>query len=696
MQLAAAAAQPAAAAAAWCPHRDLVLLLSADAAAVARLSLARVWTQPFNLGNAVARAAWQHAGRMLAVVRRQSNALHLLDAEQGKLIALAAVRSINQSKSKIIHVAWDQLVLSPDLLSLSLANHKHSLAIMEALPMLKSASSNQRAPDAFDRFVRCGKMFSDPSDMLYWIREDASVEFSLWGLFYLGQFSLPKTEHATSSIKAINACLSRDFSVFHMILQEEDSHLSTCKLYSIDTSILSTHHIEISIAAFTALKIYHLVGQELGSCMTALQKDFDSFYEASQKQIANLAETLMKQEETMPPLESLHMLLATGNAIPPLESYLCGHSLGNQGLRKWKTSFQTGYKNIEAIIHGTVVPLLERILVHLTEILECSKLGEKYHDIGLSPTLIEECIESVLEFAQNLQRVRLQLKRDLSDFNEFFLWLTFSIEAISTLERADELATPNFDMIKVFAALDKLYNVDSVVGGFFGKNSSARPTAYSAPEISNSLKLRLKQVFDRVWEAVESNFKLVGEMCLGSMEKDEIDSNDFLENGWKPFVGISADVESVMIAVTLPNASHIVLYELSKSVDTSNTYLTVSKVKVSIDESSVSKASWNFVALTFLNTDVVVAIWDSEKTLLLQLDCSELEYQPCPDLFINSTSSVDHSSMVSEIDIIQSVRVECCLEMEVGKRVTELHSNSSQNVVSAMCVDNSFFVFTAG
>ncbi|KAJ3027922.1 UNVERIFIED_CONTAM: hypothetical protein HDU68_002836 [Siphonaria sp. JEL0065] len=273
------------------------------------------------------------------------------------------------------------------------------------------------------------------------------------------------------------------------------------------------------------------------------------------------------------------------------------------------------------MIYGTVIPVLERVLIYLSELLEFSKSAGKYADIGLFSEPIEGCIECILEFAQELQSARMSLKQDLADFNEFFLWLTFSIEAISTLDRTDELATPDFNITRVFSALDKLYHMDSHMGSFFGKGVNPSPSHKSAPGISAALKQGIKSIFDNVWGTVEKSFGVRLEIELG-----EVSDAQMLLNGWKPFVSMTADLDGILVAVTLPDSNHVALHRVSNKHTP-----TVSRALVSVHENSfltIPLASWKLSALVFIHSDVVVAFRDegSEKSCLVHMETGGLEF----------------------------------------------------------------------
>ncbi|KAJ3084833.1 hypothetical protein HDU99_001909 [Rhizoclosmatium hyalinum] len=684
----------------WCPQRDLVLISGSDGASAARLdALRRVWSVP--AGAAFAAAAWQPGGRLLAVVRKlpAPTSLQLLDAESGKVTALAAMRppslnAKNQPNAYITRIEWAQF--QPNASSIT---NKQTRLLLQALPPTKPAQNNsvigQGIPstsstsDPFDRFVRCGTSFADPSDILVWMRDDATVEFSLWGLFYLGRFACPISKsNASASFKAkvLDCSFSHSLSQFTVAFQidEEGASISSCQIYTLNTDILSISHVELCSIAFASLKLSYLVTNELGGYMTALVKEFDSFYEASQRQVANLAETFIKQHETMTPLDSLHLLLATGHAIPPLESYLCGHSLGDRGLRKWKNSFQTGYVAIESLINGSIIPSLERVMLHLSDLLGFSKMSGKYSSLGLSPAVIEACIDTVLEFVDALQRVRGVLKQEVSEFSEFFGWLTFAIESISTLGNgggADTVPTPSFQVEKVFAALEKLYTCDPGVELFFGKNGTSR---VSATSISASLKQCLKEIFDRVWMTVESHFTVEWE-SKSSVSQAGANSE---KKEWTGRCCLSTlEDESLMIAVVSddPVSQHLTLYKLSQIEECQEGMVpTVTQASLSIHENNTIALpvdTWHLTCMVFLNSDLIVLLHDKEtgKSVVFQIDTADVQYKPIYEF-------TDCERQISN--------VKCTLEMDVGKVPKEVHANSSRNIVSVLCTDQRLTVYS--
>ncbi|KAJ3075072.1 anaphase promoting complex subunit 4 [Podochytrium sp. JEL0797] len=705
---------------AWCSRRDLVLTLVDGATSAARLASLhkKVWLLPRAAQNNIAAAAWQPQGRLLAVKRDLSNILFLLDAEHAKLAALIAMRPQSSPvTAKIIHLMWQEstVALNRPLVPLS-AIHQ--------LPRLHSHSQQRQQLSAMPP-----RLIPRPLSSSTHSTASLVAETRAWNLPICSPGSV-RTGPSNSGVcvvgkvSVIDASMSPNLSQFNMILQLETSEYLECTLHTISTRLLSTHHHELSSIAYTTLKLSHLIEKELAHSMTALQKEFDSFADASQRQVQSLEESFLKQEENMPPLDSLHLLLATGLAIPPLESYLCGHSLGDRGLRKWKNSFQTGYAHIESLLYGQIVPLLERIMIHLSDLFGFSQTPGKFGDIGLDASRIEACIQHVLAFVRDLTKLRATLHRDLTDFNEFFLWLTFSIESISTLDRSDDpthsAAAPNFNTTKVCSALEKLFNMDERVSQFFGKQHHNARIPLTCSTVCASLKEALKGVTDGVWMTVEASFCEIGQSGGMRLSRRGCGEEEVLPRGWGPFVSMVSTDERVMVAVTSPTSDHVTIYQLKPS-DTIATSmippatvpgapaLKISKSTFSVHENTMFKISptiWKHTALVFVKEDLVVSISDQENNLssLMHVDtrqavfrsCSmnQMEFQEDTEPAASATSA-QHDDMAQEnLSPHRKAQLKHYFEMEAGHHVVYLHANSSQGVVSAVCSNNMVMAFT--
>ncbi|KAI8844439.1 anaphase-promoting complex, cyclosome, subunit 4-domain-containing protein [Chytriomyces cf. hyalinus JEL632] len=418
----------------WCPGRDLVGLVLGDSdVAAARLNAATVWRSTH--ASVVAAVCWKgRDGRLLACARSLSRTapvavVSILDAETGVRVAGAHLQPPAMSRHPLIHLFWPAASIPRNTIPARIRALRDS-AIISSLPPAvipaEPGSSPASPLDLFDRIVGS----TSSQDVLIAVRRDGTVEFSLWGLFYIGSFRLTLKDNDFKEVSVLQSINTDSLDSIIFLLEvatskEISPKRKECFVATIDTGrVFIAHGSQLCSIAYHALKLNHLVS-DLEILMGFVEREYDGFNDVSRKQVQNLKEAFMRQDEMKTPLESLRFLLATGNASPALESYLCGHSLGERGLRKWKTSFTNGFTHIESCVYSGVIPLIERIIAHLTELLGYCRIGGKYTKLGLSESPVTVCIEWVLKFAKEIQAVCQSLNRDLEAHAEFFVWLTF-------------------------------------------------------------------------------------------------------------------------------------------------------------------------------------------------------------------------------------------------------------------------------
>jgi hypothetical protein len=73
-------------------------------------------------------------------------------------------------------------------------------------------------------------------------------------------------------------------------------------------------------------------------------------------------------------------LLMTGRPSPSIDQYLQSE-LGRQGLKSWVSTSKAAYTNIHKVTFECLLPGCERLLIHLSDILGCSRWYDKAPDI---------------------------------------------------------------------------------------------------------------------------------------------------------------------------------------------------------------------------------------------------------------------------------------------------------------------------
>ncbi|KAJ3355946.1 hypothetical protein HDU83_002231 [Entophlyctis luteolus] len=292
----------------------------------------------------------------------------------------------------------------------------------------------------------------------------------------------------------------------------------------------------------------------------------------------------------MAPSDSLLHLLATGNAIPALESFLCGRSLG------------------------------ERIFTP-------SRHG-KYADFCLDEHSVLNIMNSVEQFSQELQYINRKLLSDLDVSKEFFQWLSFVIESVSTLDKSEEIPTPDVHTGKVVSTIEKLYRADDNLRKFFEKSCSA-----SSAGIGNTVRQGLAQAYQPMWAALESKYST---LCARDFEV--MNANE------RPIFSIHTlgemlnAVRLVLLPVDFIRGS-LVTFKL-QSVEAS---ASIKEFKIRVNDQDFDLTLFELVAMEFIglaSSDLVVCYYqtDNKRCIIGFVEIDEER------IFPSSDSADEHSS----------------------------------------------------
>ncbi|KAG0206766.1 hypothetical protein BGX28_001839 [Mortierella sp. GBA30] len=164
---------------------------------------------------------------------------------------------------------------------------------------------------------------------------------------------------------------------------------------------------------------------------------------------------------TSPTHEFVQMLM-TGHPSPSLDQYL-QHELSHHGLKRWEKSARAAYANMQRVAFECLMPACERLLIHLSDILGCSRWVERYGPLRLQEQSVYNCIKLVGDFMGVVERLLLALKVELRQFGEFENWMEQVIEMLQpTLRGADDQGD---DGPKIFPPVDVLAVSDYLKSG---------------------------------------------------------------------------------------------------------------------------------------------------------------------------------------------------------------------------------------
>ncbi|KAF9189371.1 anaphase promoting complex subunit 4 [Haplosporangium sp. Z 11] len=218
---------------------------------------------------------------------------------------------------------------------------------------------------------------------------------------------------------------------------------------TLSSELLHRHAREIRSLGLTKKPIDSLLGY-MAEALQVINTDFKKVSQMTEDCLESVQQILTDNGEVATaPFEFVQMFM-TGRPSASLDQYL-QNELSHHGLKRWEKSTKAAYANIRRVAFECLLPACERLMIHLSDILGCSRWTEEYSPLRLEETLVFICIKIVGDFVGSIERLFQVLKTELKHFSEFNNWLQQVLETLQpTIRDPDD---PDEDS-KIFAPVD--------------------------------------------------------------------------------------------------------------------------------------------------------------------------------------------------------------------------------------------------
>ncbi|KAF9992681.1 hypothetical protein BGZ79_002772, partial [Entomortierella chlamydospora] len=187
---------------------------------------------------------------------------------------------------------------------------------------------------------------------------------------------------------------------------------------TITSELLNKYSREIRVLGRKRGPVSHIL-KYLSDGLQVMQAEFRKISQLALDCVESVQQSLSDNGETTTPSYEFVQLLMTGLPSPSLDTYL-QQELRRHGLRRWDKSVKAAYGSIQRVAFECLLPACERLLIHLTDILGCSRWV-------------------VGDFVGMIERLFQVLKTETKNFHEFENWLEHVLEILQpTIREADE------------------------------------------------------------------------------------------------------------------------------------------------------------------------------------------------------------------------------------------------------------------
>ncbi|KAJ3399184.1 hypothetical protein HDU80_008193, partial [Chytriomyces hyalinus] len=203
------------------------------------------------------------------------------------------------------------------------------------------------------------------------------------------------------------------------------------------------------------------------------------------------------------------------------------------------------------------------------------------------------------------------------------------IESVSTLDRSEELPTPQFDVSRILFSLERLFadEMDDEDGytenqniclSFFNKNRT-RSSRTSCKNVTTTLKSSLTAMFEGVSLAVGGLFAMSNSDKVAELVENSV-ARDF-DRGWGPLASVTIIEELLYSAVLNPDEQSIIIKR--QDIRSGQRW---PDIFVNLDSQlrmqQYSLENMAFTAISFLGPDLVVAVAESGTNLMFSTGAS--------------------------------------------------------------------------
>ncbi|KAG0220771.1 Anaphase-promoting complex subunit 4 [Mortierella sp. GBA43] len=289
-----------------------------------------------------------------------------------------------------------------------------------------------------------------------------SFRLRLFGIFDVNPIPLLKLMEAygVNSFKAfdiLDADIQLDLSEFVIVASGTQHHGQTSAAekhvlrITLTSELLEKRPREIRILGLKKRAVNSLTNY-LADCLRVMQADYRDIRRTVEDCLEKAQQFLDDNGEVTTPMHEFMQLLMTGRPTLSMDQYM-QTELGRQGIKSWMVTSKAAYTNIQRTAFECLLPACERLLIHLSDILGCSRWTDRYKILQLEETQVYNCIKIAGDFVGAIERLFLAMKTEIKNFQEFCNWLSHVMEAMQPSNRnqdgEDENKLPPVDVLAV-------------------------------------------------------------------------------------------------------------------------------------------------------------------------------------------------------------------------------------------------------
>ncbi|ORZ07941.1 anaphase-promoting complex, cyclosome, subunit 4-domain-containing protein [Lobosporangium transversale] len=232
--------------------------------------------------------------------------------------------------------------------------------------------------------------------------------------------------------------LTFDALVSYQHLSTESDEVGGKRLVQITVTsdLLHRQSREIRVLGLKRRPIINLL-KYISDSLRVLEAEFKRISQLNEDCTDSLQRALTNNGEATTPTYEFLQLLVTGLPSPSMDYYL-QQELRRDGLKRWNESVRAAHTNIHRVAFECMIPACERLLIHLSDILGCSRWGERYRPLRLEEAAVRDSIKAVGDFVGLIEHLFLVLKVEIKRFSEFENWLERVLEAIEPTVRTGD------------------------------------------------------------------------------------------------------------------------------------------------------------------------------------------------------------------------------------------------------------------
>ncbi|KAI8604868.1 anaphase-promoting complex, cyclosome, subunit 4-domain-containing protein [Dissophora ornata] len=425
---------------------------------------------------------WRPDGKMIAV-GLSNGQVNVYDYRDGALVytmgksdRLHPTQEHSLAMSSVRCLKWADIYLGRPTEATIFGTHQRPKSILEALPLLSPiplSSTQQQMMMARSMFNKNSTQGggsglgganngSRPEEGIDDLNEESSDIMNVLlsgdnqGLFKLRMFGGFET-NPLSLMDLLDSYGVKNLKTLSIMKMDIQLHLSELVIIALgsrhngraigdleaclfqitlSSELLEKHSREVRTLGLKKRPVIQLL-KYLADGIQVMQTEYTKISQMVANCIESVQSALNDNGETTTPTYEFIQLLMTGHRSTSMDQYL-QQELRRHGLRRWDRSTKAAYSSIQRVAFECLLPACERLLIHLSDILGCSRWHERYKSLRLEEAPVYNCIKIVGDFIGMIERLFSVLKVELKQFHEFENWLEQVLEALQPTVRAPD------------------------------------------------------------------------------------------------------------------------------------------------------------------------------------------------------------------------------------------------------------------